>query len=50
MSKRVYELFLFDVYIAILKIEKVSNSFEEAENLKHDFMAWDSDRRCHLTC
>ncbi len=42
MSKRVYELFLFDVYIAILKIEKVSSSFDEAESLKHDFMAWDS--------
>ena len=42
MSKRVYELFIFDVYIAILKIEKVSSSFDDAESLKHDFMAWDS--------
>ena len=42
MSKRIYELFLFDVYTAILKIEEVSGRYEEPEILKHDFMAWDS--------
>jgi len=42
MSKRVYELFLFDVYIAVLKIENVSNRFADAESLKHDFVSWDS--------
>lgn len=42
MSKRVYELFLFDVYIAILKIEYVAKKFENAEALKYDFISWDS--------
>lgn len=42
MSKRVYELFLFDIFIAILKIEYVSNKFENADSLKHDFISWDS--------
>ena len=42
MSKRVYELFLFDIFIAILKIEYVSNKFEDADSLKHDFVSWDS--------
>ena len=42
MSKRVYELFLFDIYIAILKIEYVSNKFQNAESLKYDFISWDS--------
>jgi len=42
MSDRNTELFLFDVYIAILKIEEVANRFERAEDLKHDFMAWDT--------
>jgi len=42
MSKRVYELFLFDIYIAILKIDYVSQCFEDAESLKHDFVSWDS--------
>jgi len=42
MSKRVYELFLFDVYIAILKIKYVANNYGDAESLKYDFVAWDS--------
>jgi len=42
MSKRVYELFLFDVYIAIIKIEIVSSKFNDAEALLHDFISWDS--------
>lgn len=42
MSKRVYELFLFDIFIAILKIEYVSNKFKDADSLKHDFISWDS--------
>lgn len=42
MSKRVFELFLFDIYIAILKIEFISKKFDNSEALKHDFISWDS--------
>ena len=42
MSKRVYELFLFDIYVAILKIEYVTKNFKDAQSLKFDFIAWDS--------
>jgi uncharacterized protein with HEPN domain len=36
------ELFIFDIYIAIQKIKKVSSQFENAQNLLHDFTSWDS--------
>lgn len=42
MSKRVYELFLFDIYVAILKIDYVTKNFKDAQSLKFDFIAWDS--------
>jgi len=42
MSKRVIELFLFDIYIAILKIEEVTKDFEDGETLKYDFKSWDT--------
>ena len=42
MSKRVVELFLFDIYIAIIKIEKVVSYFSTAEELLHNFTSWDS--------
>lgn len=42
MSKRVFELFLFDIYIAILKIEFISSKFDSSEMLKYDFISWDS--------
>ena len=42
MSKRVYELFYFDIYIAILKIKEVTRKYEDAEALKYDFVSWDS--------
>lgn len=42
MSKRNKHLFVFDIFIAILKIEKVSSAYKSADKLKHDFMAWDS--------
>jgi len=42
MSKRNKHLFVFDIFIAILKIEKVSSLYKSADKLKHDFMAWDS--------
>lgn len=42
MSKRVIEFFLFDIYVAILKIEKTKERFASSESLLHDFNAWDS--------
>ncbi len=42
MSKRVFELFLFDIYIAILKIEFISSRFDNSETLKYNFISWDS--------
>ncbi len=42
MSKRNQHLFVFDIFIAILKIKKVSSDYQSADKLKHNFMAWDS--------
>jgi len=42
MSNRVSELFLFDVLINILKIEKIVSNYDNINDLKYDFMAWDS--------
>ena len=39
---REIELFIFDVYIAILKIKKVTSSFDNVQDLLHDFTSWDS--------
>lgn len=41
-TDRNIELFIFDIYIAIQKIKKVSNKFDNVLDLLHDFMAWDS--------
>ena len=42
MSDRINELFLFDIYVAIIKIELVSDRFTCSEDLLNDFVAWDS--------
>jgi uncharacterized protein with HEPN domain len=42
MSKRYWELFLFDILVAILKIKEVAKNFKDAEELKRNFVAWDS--------
>jgi len=42
MSKRQIELFIFDIYIAILKIEYVSKDSSNIQDLLHDFISWDS--------
>jgi uncharacterized protein with HEPN domain len=42
MFNRTYELFLFDVFIAIVKIEKTVDKFDNAQTLLHDYNAWDS--------
>jgi uncharacterized protein with HEPN domain len=45
MSSRVVELFLFDIFVAIIKIEIVISKFDSAEELLHDFVSWDSVMR-----
>ncbi len=36
------ELFIFDTYIAIKKIKKVSSKFGNSQELLHNFTSWDS--------
>ncbi len=36
------ELFIFDSIIAIVKIKKVANRFDKAQDLLHSFTDWDS--------
>lgn len=42
MSKRVGELFLFDIAIAILKIQCYTKDIKNAQDLKHNFKTWDA--------
>jgi len=42
MSKRDKELFLLDSIVAIAKIKNVAARFRNPEDLKHDFVSWDS--------
>jgi len=42
MSDRKIELFIFDVYIAILKIEQTSSKFDNVQDLLHSYTDWDS--------
>ena len=39
---RSVELFLFDSFIAIIKIQKVADKFDRAQDLLHSFTDWDS--------
>jgi uncharacterized protein with HEPN domain len=39
---RVKELFLFDILVAIYKIEETVKSFDNGNKLKYNYMAWDS--------
>jgi len=39
---RPVQMFLFDVYIAILKIEDTVNDFSDVQNLLYDYNKWDS--------
>ena len=39
---RVTEMFIFDIYIAGLKISEVVGDFDNAQMLLHDFRSWDS--------
>ena len=42
MFKREMELFIFDIYIAILKIKKVASDFDNVQDLLYNFTSWDS--------
>jgi len=42
LSERLIELFLFDVFIAITKIEYTVSNFENPDELKHHYLSWDS--------
>jgi len=39
---RIKELFLYDIIVAIAKIKYVASKFDNAEELKFDFLHWDS--------
>jgi uncharacterized protein with HEPN domain len=41
-NKRAAEIFLFDIYVAISKIQIVCDKFDDADDLLHDFVSWDS--------
>ena len=45
MSKRDPGLFLFDTFIAITKIEHTVSNFNTPDDLKHDYLSWDSVMR-----
>lgn len=36
------ELFVFDIFVAIQKIKKVSSQFDNVQALLHNFTSWDS--------
>ena len=42
MSKRQIEFFVFDIFIAILKIEKTSSKFTNPQDLLYSYTDWDS--------
>ena len=42
MSKRQIEFFVFDVFIAILKIEQTSSKFTNPQDLLYSYTDWDS--------
>ncbi|NPA87315.1 MAG: DUF86 domain-containing protein [Epsilonproteobacteria bacterium] len=39
---RIKELFLYDIIVAIAKIKYIANKFDNPEDLKYDFLHWDS--------
>jgi len=42
MSKRIKELFLFDNFVAICKIQHAIKDFLNGNELKYNYLAWDS--------
>lgn len=45
MSERIAEIFLFDIYVAILKIDIVLEQYPTLDELETHFMGWDSIMR-----
>jgi uncharacterized protein with HEPN domain len=41
-TDRNIELFIFDIFVAIQKIKKVSSAFDNVQDLLHNFTSWDS--------
>jgi len=41
-TDRIKELFLYDIIVAIAKIKYIANKFDNPEDLKYDFLHWDS--------
>jgi len=39
---RVVEMFIFDIYVATLKIKDTSNKFTNVQDLLYDYTKWDS--------
>ncbi len=39
---RIVEMFILDIYVAILKIEKTSSKFDNAQDLLFSYTDWDS--------
>ncbi len=42
MSERIIELFIFDIYVAILKIKNTSSKFNNVQDLLYSYTDWDS--------
>ena len=42
MSKREIELFIFDIFVAIVKIKETVKPFDCSDDLKHQYLSWDS--------
>ncbi len=42
MSKRDLNLFVFDIFVAIVKIENSASGFNNAQELLHNYTSWDS--------
>ena len=42
MSNRQIEFFVFDIFVAILKIEHTASKFENPQDLLHSYTDWDS--------
>jgi uncharacterized protein with HEPN domain len=42
MSRKIKEIFLLDIIVAIEKIRFIVNKFDNSEDLKYDFLHWDA--------
>ncbi len=42
MSKRPIDFFVYDIFVAILKIEQTASRFDNPQDLLHHYTSWDS--------